>query len=210
TGEALDALLAASGGGPQPARTAEAVAAFFATLSAEEIQLWISGAPDLVGNTDGVPFVHRIAANRLAMQDLIVTLPPGDPLLDTLSQFVVPGTRTIDPSRQILLFDPAGDGRVAELFGDLETASQIAVIVPGITNELDGFTDGLASDGRSLVGASPTTAVIAWTGYDTPGIDLSAASQAKAREGGRLLASFVDGLSALHHQRITLIGHSYG
>src|SRR5690606_695531 len=101
TGEALDALLAASGGGPQPARTAEAVAAFFATLSAEEIQLWISGAPDLVGNTDGVPFVHRIAANRLAMQDLIVTLPPGDPLLDTLSQFVVPCTRTIDPSRQI-------------------------------------------------------------------------------------------------------------
>ncbi len=210
SGDVLDAILAASHGLPQPDGSAEAVAAFFATLSAAQIELWIKGAPGVVGNTDGVPFEHRIAANQLAMQDLIDTLPPGDPLLETLEQFVIPGTRTIDPSRQILLFDPTGDGRVAELFGDLETASQIAVIVPGITNKMDGFTDGLAGDGRSLFGASPTTAVIAWTGYDTPDIDLGAASDAMARVGGQLLASFLDGVSTLHDQPITVIGHSYG
>jgi len=207
-GDALDDLLRAQRG--EPGTAPEDVAAWWATLSAAEIELWIAGAPDLVGNTNGVPFEHRIAANHVAMQDLLDRLPEGHPLRDTLKQFTIAGTDTIDPSRQILLFDAEGDGRVAELFGDLETASQIAIIVPGITNKLDGFTKGLADNGRSLWGASPDTAVIAWTGYDTPDIDLGAASSAKARVGGALLASFVTGVQVHHDQPITLIGHSYG
>jgi len=38
--------------------------------------------------------------------------------------------------RRFPLFDPAGDGRVAEVFGGLTRAEHVAVTVPGVTDRL--------------------------------------------------------------------------
>src|SRR5918998_3274382 len=45
--------------------------------------------------------------------------------------------------RQILAFDPAGDGRVVEVVGDLRAADRIAVIVPGAAVTARNFLSGL-------------------------------------------------------------------
>jgi hypothetical protein len=55
-----------------------------------------------------------------------------------------------------------------------------------------------------------------WLGYDTPGADESGAGAlggGAAREGGRALDPFIDGLRTTHHGdpgRLTVVGHSYG
>ena len=41
--------------------------------------------------------------------------------------------------RRFLFFDPAGDGLAAEVFGDLGTATRIAVLVPGVGTDLQNF-----------------------------------------------------------------------
>ncbi|CAM5594459.1 Pimeloyl-ACP methyl ester carboxylesterase OS=Streptomyces albaduncus OX=68172 GN=FHS32_006729 PE=4 SV=1 [Streptomyces griseoloalbus] len=40
------------------------------------------------------------------------------------------------PGRRILAFNPAGAGRVAEVFGDLRRAERVSVVVPGVDTDL--------------------------------------------------------------------------
>jgi pimeloyl-ACP methyl ester carboxylesterase len=120
--------------------------------------------------------------------------------------------------RQILLFDSAGDGRVVEVFGDLESAVNIGVVVPGITNDRGNFSGG---GGGFRAGAQniheragqlslDDVATIAWLGYDTPdGAD--AVLRGAAEVGRDALVDFVAGLDALPGRRHTaVVGHSYG
>ncbi|GAB3911712.1 alpha/beta hydrolase [Kibdelosporangium lantanae] len=122
---------------------------------------------------------------------------------------------------QILLYDPRGDGRVAQVFGNLATADRIAVLVPGVGNRLDTFWTGVggrryrapATQAANLYQAGTGNfAVIAWLGYDTPdGVDVSAAREDLARAGAVALDRFVAGLTAVRpHATIALLGHSYG
>jgi pimeloyl-ACP methyl ester carboxylesterase len=126
--------------------------------------------------------------------------------------------------RHFLFFDPAGDGRTAEVFGDLSTAGHIAVLVPGVATTLVDFERGLGGVARRAPGVqgrtlyeqlskrSPDSAVISWLGYDTPeGIDLAAATEGRARTGARALTTFVrDLLAQRPGASVSLIGHSYG
>lgn len=215
TGGALDLLVGLLEGAPPPGADPGAVAAWWEALSVTERTTWTEAAPQLIGNLDGVPFMDRVAANRLAMQALVDSLPQGDPLLERLSQFLVPGTRMVDPYRKIIVFDPTGDGRVAELFGDLASATHLAVVVPGMGSTMANFTDGVAFDADALQTATPGSAVIAWTGYDAPaGAETlrvwEVATEGQAVAGGAALVPF---LAALRQERpapTTLIGHSYG
>src|SRR3954471_12855663 len=126
--------------------------------------------------------------------------------------------------RHFLFFDPAGDGRTAEVFGDLSTATRIAVLVPGVDTTLADFDRGLGGVARRAPGVQGRTlyeqlskrdrdvAVISWLGYDPPdGLGPAAATEGRARAGARRLTTFVRDVL---HQRpdvtITLIGHSYG
>ncbi|HEU5160685.1 MAG TPA: alpha/beta hydrolase [Streptosporangiaceae bacterium] len=87
---------------------------FFAGLSPAARTALARRAPGVVGNLDGAPLRLRYAANeRTARADGAVTASPG-------------------PSRgRLLAYDPRGDGKIAEVFGDLATARQIVVIIPG-------------------------------------------------------------------------------
>jgi pimeloyl-ACP methyl ester carboxylesterase len=123
--------------------------------------------------------------------------------------------------RHFLFFDPAGDGRAAEVLGDLATATRVAILIPGVDTTLADFDRGLGGVPRRAPGVQaralhdllakrdPHTAVIAWLGYDAPeGIGLAAATEGRARDGAAALTTFVRDLLPAKH--VTLIGHSYG
>jgi pimeloyl-ACP methyl ester carboxylesterase len=131
-----------------------------------------------------------------------------------------------DQGRQFLGFDPRGNGRIIEVFGDLGAADRIAVLVPGVANRADNFNTGLgdvrdrapAVQARALYDAtraaapSQHVAVIAWLGYDAPqGVGRSAAREELATAGADMLQRFTKDLATLRpHADVTVIGHSYG
>jgi pimeloyl-ACP methyl ester carboxylesterase len=128
--------------------------------------------------------------------------------------------------RHFLAFDPRGNGRVVEVFGDLAAADRIAILVPGVSTTAENFDTGLddvrdrapAVQARALYDATRAAApgeqvaVIAWLGYDAPqGVGRSAAREELARAGATSLDAFTEDLAVLRPRaRVTLIGHSYG
>ena len=126
--------------------------------------------------------------------------------------------------RHFLFFDPAGDGQTAEVFGDLNRASRIVILVPGVATTLVDFDRGLGGVARRAPGVQGRTlyqqlskrdrdvAVISWLGYDPPdGLGPAAATEGRARTGARRLTTFVrDVLRQRPDATVTLIGHSYG
>jgi len=137
-----------------------------------------------------------------------------------------PYSKWTGQGRQFLAFDPRGNGRVVEVFGDLATADRIAVLVPGVSTTADNFNTGLdgvrdrapAVQARGLYDATRAAApaqhvaVIAWLGYDAPqGLGRTAAREELARAGAISLDSFTQDLATMRpNARVTVIGHSYG
>lgn len=192
---------------PDPIRADPAdVQRFLAATSKTEQQHLVTRYPGVIGALDGAAPQLRYAANRLLMHAA------GSPYRDEAGAF--------------LLFDRRGRGRIAEVFGDLSTAERIAVLVPGVGNQLSDFWSGVGNRSyrapavqagnlyRSAIqeGTARHFAVIAWLGYDTPdGVGISAAREDLARAGAAALDRFVAGLVAIRpHATIALLGHSYG
>ncbi len=120
-----------------------------------------------------------------------------------------------DPERQILLFDGGGDGRVAEVFGDLDNSPNVAVMVPGVGSDIDGFSESLAPRAQELqqaTGKYADNATVAWLGYNPPDQPISpaAASGDAANDGAPRLAQLLEGINARNDGHTTVIGHSYG
>jgi pimeloyl-ACP methyl ester carboxylesterase len=111
--------------------------------------------------------------------------------------------------RQILEYEGTGDGRIVEVIGDLRSARNIAVLVPGVGTDLDTYERVFHRDAQNLADrvAGTDTAVIAWLGYDPPDSVVAAINEDPARDGATSLASFVASLPPAH---ITVVGHSYG
>lgn len=123
-----------------------------------------------------------------------------------------------DPPRQILFFDPSGEGRIAEVHGSLKTADNVVVFVPGIGNDLTDFSENTNSQGQNLYAAGRAdTAVVSWLGYDTPsGFDEPDFFSDGALDGERAeteaakLVSFTEGLKTSVGGSVTIAAHSYG
>ncbi|MQA97530.1 MAG: hypothetical protein GEV11_23920 [Streptosporangiales bacterium] len=215
-----------------PERRAQLVREFFAGLSRDERAALTLSHPHLIGNLDGAPHTLRYAANRLRIQHVLTQeqarlaiLAPNDPdralvqrRLTRFTEFLQPrkfqtGGVYASEERKFLLFDPSGDGRAAEVFGDLDTARHVAVSVPGVTNRLDNFND--FSDGvhdlylHARIRGRTDTAGIAWLGYDTPGL-IDGQLPETATRSAPLLHSFRAGLNLAENAKTTLISHSYG
>ncbi len=171
------------------------VASFFAGLDAVTANALARERPELVGNADGAPIALRFLANETAIR--------------RDGRFA----HLLDGDRRFLLFDPAGDGRLAEVFGDLETARHVAVVVPGMNNDIRNFT---GNDARRLHAAADAldpgqVATIQWLGYDTPE-GATALGRGAARPGARALPDFLDGIRAQRDERlhVSVVAHSYG
>ncbi len=188
-----------------------AVAAFFKGLDPDVADALAHERPELVGNLDGAPIPLRYAANAQAIDREIARLRADgvgddDPRLRKLRELD-------DPGRHFLLFDPAGDGRAAEVFGDLTTARHVAVVVPGMDNDLNNFTGGDAERVQHQASQfdPDQVATIQWLGYDTPE-GATALSTGAAEPGAEALPQFVEGIRAQRSERLhwTVIAHSYG
>ncbi|MFD1373685.1 alpha/beta hydrolase [Actinoplanes sichuanensis] len=198
----LPAWLAEPTAPPDPVTaTPEQIALFFEHLTTAEAAGLTTRYPEIVGNLDGAPVALRYAANQ--------------------------ARRPSEASgRQTLLYDDRGDGRIAEVLGDLETADHIVILIPGSDNELPEFATGHggvqrrapAWQARQLfdrihaIAPSAQVAVIAWLGYDSPeGLDINAVREDRAASGADSLQRFMDGLVLdAPHRSIVVIGHSYG
>jgi hypothetical protein len=134
--------------------------------------------------------------------------------------------------RQLLLLDVAPErAQAAIASGNADTADNVAVFVPGLgstvghsmkdydkaMNQLRQRAESESKDARP--GQIPTTAAVAWIGYQAPqlGLDLlnparSVAFADVARKGANALVPFLQGVGAArqHDAHLTLLGHSYG
>jgi pimeloyl-ACP methyl ester carboxylesterase len=186
---------------PDPRATTPAeVSAFFARITDDQAATLTRRYPEIVGNLDGAPAALRYAANA--------------------SRFPQ------SAGRQILAFDDRGDGRLAEVLGDLGTAGRVVILVPGVDTELANFDSGLGGVERrsprwqahrlhdQIRAAHPDAgvAVVSWLGYDPPeGMSAATIREDRAAAGAEALARFVDGLLLGHPDRsVAVVGHSYG
>ncbi|WP_286160427.1 alpha/beta hydrolase [Streptomyces yunnanensis] len=111
----------------------------------------------------------------------------------------------------------ARDGRAVVSKGNPDTASNVAVQVPGTANDLNNVdkqierVDRLQKASRQRGGDS--TAVVSWLGYDAPEVDGSMFTTGRADAGAGDLRSFTHGLRESHtgeRAHMTVLGHSYG
>ncbi|NEA36487.1 alpha/beta hydrolase [Streptomyces sp. SID13031] len=142
--------------------------------------------------------------------------------LDTVKDLLTPvSSAEVDASGNVIAVqrnrrfwsvDPEGQGRAVEVLGDLGSAQNVALLVPGMGNSLETF-GGQADRGEAIRHeAGPGTAVIVWLDYDSPQGIPAAMSKAPALDAAPRLAAFVDELDAvkLPEAKVTLVGHSYG
>ena len=168
-----------------------------------------SGVCDITWCMGGREFLtQRAASNLVAVQmDLAGATVEGDTDRVTVLQTL------IESGGQILLYRPQLQ-HYAVLFGDIETAEHVAVVVPGVgdgTNLRDDWIPGA----RNLYQADPSTAVVLWKGYDNPPDVLEAAAGSiecndDLGTAAADLTAFVDWLSLDAVQTLTVVAHSFG
>ncbi|WP_149183259.1 alpha/beta hydrolase [Streptomyces sp. TRM49041] len=213
---------------PDPASPPTAVAAFFASLKPGQRARLADEHPLVVGNLDGVPVALRyranqrtlnraLAAERVRVEDRRLSADGHHEAVRRVHRF----SSLMSDGRQILAFDPSGNGRVAEVFGDLEKAQRVSVVVPGVDTHLltfqktarrytapVGMAESLYAAQRE---AAPDirTAVIAWADYTAPtGVGMDAATGRLAADGAVRLVSLTGALPGT--SRVSLFCHSYG
>jgi Alpha/beta hydrolase len=175
-----------------------AVARFFAALTPAQRTALARRAPGVVGNLDGAPISLRYQANEQARGG------------------------AMGWGGRLLGYDPRGDGRIIQVFGDLAAARHIAVLVPGSGWRLDNLASLTGPTGanpvvnaRSLraeirrLDPRASVALVVWLGYDPPEqLDRQAFRSERATAGAPALARFLAGLPA--RAGVSLICHSYG
>ncbi len=104
-----------------------------------------------------------------------------------------------------------GDGLAVVSYGNLATAKNIAVLVPGLGTTIWSTFGGLKENAarvQRLASNGGSTATVAWLGYDAPEEDWSVLTNTRALNGGKNLAKFVKHFPATKH--VTISAHSYG
>lgn len=213
---------------PDPHGTPARLARFFASLTDGQRDRLVRRYPLAVGNMNGAPVGLRYRANRIALHTARETerVRVHDDRLSPVGQDEADRRMhryeaLLETGRQILAFDPEGSGRVAEVFGNLDRAQRVSVVVPGVdtdvltfqrTNRKYSAPVGMASAlYRAERETSPATrtAVIAWADYTTPnGLGMDAATAMRANSGALRLNALVRGLPG--RAPVALFCHSYG
>jgi hypothetical protein len=213
---------------PSPDSAPRRIALFFASLTAAQRRALADRYPLVVGNLNGAPPALRYRANRKALTQARATelvRARSDQLTangrDIAQRLATRYDSLLSRGRQILSFDPTGQGRVAEVFGDLGAARRVSVVVPGVDTDmlhferddkswsaLDGMADSLYSAEQDTEPGA-RTAVIAWADWTTPdGVDLDASTGRLAERGAVRLRALLTALP--QHRDVALFCHSYG
>ena len=124
-------------------------------------------------------------------------------------------------NRKIIDFDPSGDGRIAELIGNIgPNTKNVGVLVPGTFTNMSDFND-YAKDAASFVNANGNgnLAMVAWANGAFPqSLVPAAADPSYAQQSAPALADFSHQLRDQINQyagpgndvQVTYAGHSYG
>ncbi len=213
-----------------------AVRAWWSLLTTRERARAVAAHPAVLGSMDGLPAVARSEANETVLRRMLAGLGKpggtrigGGPVMVNALAVAAElrrARRGTDPltrrpvTAHLLVFAPAafdGEGRAAISVGDLDTADNVAVIVPGLNASLRRSWSTLVSSAARITAAgrradpSRSTATIAWMGYDAPSWT-QAVGRASAERGADLLERDLVGLRAARASppHLTLVGHSYG
>lgn len=187
----------------------------------------IDAAPAVVGNTDGVPWDMRFEANRRNIARAILAEAGSDPnakrriafYQDLLGDVVDPATGAL-VERQILAFDPARSTLI-ELNGNLDTATSVAVLVPGMNTTVEGSAADTESARHFVSATHGEVAAITYLGGPFPHAGNPIASLAEAADPrfaldmAPRLASFSADVDRVVDATgravpVTYVGHSYG
>src|SRR5690242_21162827 len=120
--------------------------------------------------------------------------------------------------RQVLFFNPNGQGVAAMVIGNLATATRVAILAPGSDTTLATFfsrgpaspgggAEALAAQARRLEPSGPgeRLAVIAWLGYPAPAmLSPGVMTSGDAGQGAQALRPLVTAL-ARHGDRVALL-----
>lgn len=220
--EAYDAALSELAAGTNTVLTADArdlLDDLLAADPAEVMRLWeehpelhselISQHPEIIGNLDGIPYSTRAEVNRQRLEDLYESDPGGElgDQIDALWNELGTGP----PPPNLISFDPDGSAQVTAAFayGDLDAATDISLLIPGMNSDVNGIGEW-GTSARALNSAGPGLATIVWFGYDSPTVPEEPFMD-RAHDGAASLRQFLLGLDALHPAAETaVIAHSYG
>ena len=222
------------GAPPRSGTPAGLVRQWWAALTSDERDRAVATWPAELGALAGLPAAVRGAANERRLDrdvealHLLPRLTPGQRrwlgnCLVVRQQLAAaraadgPGTGVA----QLLVFDPTAfgyEGRAAIAVGDVDTADNVAFLVPGLGSDILDSTASLTGTALRVeteadrVAPTETTATVAWLGYDSPGGLVGGISDDAAEEGADLLA---DDLLAVQAARplaphLTVVAHSYG
>jgi Alpha/beta hydrolase len=186
-----------------------------------------SEAAQEIGNTDGVPWDMRVAANRVNIAQAIVDEHGDDPgsqrrialyrsLLGEIDDPAGSGQRV---DRQILAFDPVR-GSLIELNGNLSTAKSVAVLVPGLNTTIEGSAANTQTARRFVSATRGDVVTITYLGGPFPrgnpvtglvdaanpryALDMAPRLVAFSQDVDRTVDAFGRAVP------VTYIGHSYG
>jgi uncharacterized protein YukE len=201
------------------------VAAMYRALLPEDPLPRAGNPAGIGGSADTGAWARAIAANRTKVADALTaersklaSLTDGDEIARSRARIKL-YEDILANDRQILKFDPAGNGRIAELVGHIEPGTRnVGLFVPGVNTQMANF-DAYAGLGRSLVAADPTgrTAMVVWADGVFPQNPVAQGPDAGyAQTMAPDLKNFADDLRgeiASHagsDVTLTAIGHSYG
>jgi hypothetical protein len=218
------------------------VASLWSSLSAKSRSSLITTTPRVVGGLDGFPVSVRNTANRLWVGKSIAKLREQLPSiagravaqsdeheLDTLTTVETALKPTKHgPTRTLLSADPVGEGKAVIVLGNLQTASYVTYMVPGMFYTVDGQLGAWTGDAADLYAqqvawlkrisaanpsaAHKTVAVVAWMGYHTPDLT-NVGSLGPAYQARDALSHSIESLQlqrAGHLPYTTIVAHSYG
>ena len=153
-----------------PAMNQDSIADQIAAMTPDQRVRLVAEFPRQVGNTDGVPWDMRVAANRINLAQAIIDT--DDPIRVALYRSLLGevddpagGRQRVD--RQIVAFDPARASLV-ELNGDLATAKSVAVLVPGMNTTIEGSAANTRTARRFVSATGGDVATITYLGGPFP------------------------------------------
>lgn len=144
----------AAGSGATP----QEVEKWWSMLTGWEQEAVITAYPSVIGSADDLPAGARDQANRISLTDVLARLgakhsdgtlsrleektyanaQAAEKALNFADDYVDPTVPSEKPGGQLYMFDPAafdGDGKIGIAVGNLDTAKDVVVRVPGITSD---------------------------------------------------------------------------